>query len=245
MDVGAELRQAREARGLTIDAISRSTRVQPRILSAIEQNDSVSLPPRPYGRGFVRSYASEVGLDPEVTVREFFSQFAPRPEASPVADTRDRRSERSAPRGWLWTVALVLAYALVGAIVIAGGRWAMQPHGEEGAVGTVGRLPTPSPAVGETARPATAQAAAPPSAVRINLEAQRAVWVTAVVDGDRAVYRTLQPGERVSLNGRREVSIRVGDAGAILWQVHGRAAVPMGQAGEVRTERVTIDAQPR
>jgi len=247
MDVGAELRQAREARGLTIDAISRSTRVQPRILSAIEQNDSVSLPPRPYGRGFVRSYASEVGLDPEVTVREFFSQFAPRPEAaSPVADTRDRRPERSAPRGWLWTVALVLAYALVGAIVIAGGRWAMQPHGEEGAVGTVGRLPSPPPAVSEAARPATAaQAAATPSAVRINLEAQRAVWVTAVVDGERAVYRTLQPGERVSLNGRREVSIRVGDAGAILWQVHGRAAVPMGQAGEVRTERVTVDTQPR
>ena len=249
MDVGAQLRQAREARGLTIDAISRSTRVQPRILSAIEQNDSLSLPPRPYGRGFVRSYASEVGLDPELTVRDFFTQFAPLPEASSAGDTRrrpDPRPERSAPRGWMWTAALVLAYALVGAIVIAGGRWAMQPRGEDGAVGTAGRLVSPPPAVSETARPATAaKATGAPSVVRVNLEAQRAVWVTAVVDGDRAVYRTLQPGERVNLSGTREVTIRAGDAGAILWQVNGRAAAPMGQAGEVRTERVTIDTQPR
>ena len=66
MDIGARLRDAREARGLSIDAVSRSTRVQSRILSAIERNDSMCLPPRPYGRGFVRAYASEVGLDPEV-----------------------------------------------------------------------------------------------------------------------------------------------------------------------------------
>ncbi len=249
MDVGAQLRQAREARGLTIEAISRSTRVQQRILSAIEQNDTVSLPPRPYGRGFVRTYASEVGLDPELTVREFFSQFAPVPEPSPGPETHRRQSrpDRSTPRGWMWTTALVLAYALVGALVIAAGRWAMQPDGERGAVGTAGRLAPPTPAVGpETARTPTAvQAAAAASVVRVNLEAQRAVWITAVVDGDRAVYRTLQPGERVGLNGTREITIRAGDAGAVLWQVNGGAAAPMGRPGEVRTERVTIDAHPR
>ena len=76
MDIGEQLRHAREARGLSIDALSKSIRVQPRILSAIEQNDCATIPPRPYGRGFVRTFAIEVGLDPESTVREFFSQFA-------------------------------------------------------------------------------------------------------------------------------------------------------------------------
>src|SRR5687767_5129361 len=75
MDTGLRLRTAREAKGLTIDALARTTRVQPRILEAIERNDAHALPPRPYGRGCVRAYANEVGLEPVGTVREFFSQF--------------------------------------------------------------------------------------------------------------------------------------------------------------------------
>jgi len=255
MDIGAQLRQAREARGLTIDAISRSTRVQPRILSAIEQNDSLSLPPRPYGRGFVRSYASEVGLDPELTVRDFFSQFAPlqpMPSAGaaeiarPTPKWRERSLEDPVPRGWVWTSALVLAYAIVGALVITAGRWAFQPAQESGTVGTSGTVATaPAPVVAQ-ARPAAPPTPAPPaSVVRVNLEAQRPVWVTAVVDGTRVVYRTLQPGERVDLNGTREITVRAGDAGAIVWQVNGRPAAPMGQSGEVRTERVSVPDAPK
>ena len=246
MDIGAQLRQAREARGLTIDAISRSTRVQPRILAAIEQNDTVSLPPRPYGRGFVRSYASEVGLDPEFTVREFFSQFAPVAETPPAVrrpQVPEPEHSRSAARGWLWTTALVLAYAVMGALVIAAGRWAMQPRGEQGAVGTSGAVESAAPAPVATAATSASstKTQSSPSVVRVNLEAQRPVWVTAVVDGDRAVYRTLEPGERVALNGTREISIRAGDAGALLWQVNGLPASPMGQPGEVRTERVSSE----
>lgn len=245
MDIGAQLREAREARGLTIDAISRSTRVQPRILAAIEQNDTLSLPPRPYGRGFVRSYASEVGLDPEFTVREFFSQFAPA-DPPPIARTDrapERDAQRSAARGWVWTAALVVAYAAVGALVIAGGRWAMQPRGEQGAVGTSGAVvpAAPTPVADATQPSSVAKPTTTPSVIRVNLEAQRPVWVTAVVDGERAVYRTLEPGERVGLNGTREISLRAGDAGALLWQVNGRPAAPMGQAGEVRTVRVSIE----
>ena len=256
MDIGAQLRQAREARGLTIDALSRSTRVQPRILSAIEQNDSISLPPRPYGRGFVRSYASEVGLDPELTVRDFFSQFAPLQDVAPAdlawtarrtPKPRERSFDDPAPRGWLWTSALVLAYAVVGAAVITAGRWAFQPAEESGAVGTAGTVTTaPAPAAAQAQAPAVHAVPPPsPSVVRVNLEAQRPVWVTAVVDGNRVVYRTLQPGERVDLNGTKEVSVRAGDAGAILWQVNGGPAAPMGQSGEVRTERVTVTGAPK
>ena len=138
MDIGARLRDAREARGLTIDALSRSTRVQPKLLSAIERNDSVVLPPRPYGRGFVRAYASEVGLDPDGTVRDFFSQFG-LADVARAAPPLQPSIETEPPRGrllWLWPVAAVVGYALVGTLVILMGQWALQRHDETGAVGT-------------------------------------------------------------------------------------------------------------
>lgn len=242
MDIGARLRDAREGRGLTIDALSRSTRVQPRILSAIERNDSVSLPPRPYGRGFVRAYASEVGLDPDGTVREFFSQFG-------LADDplghgplqKSAEAERTPGRRWHWPVGTVLGYAVVGALVIVTGRWAFQGSGETGAVGTAGSA---VPAAAASAEPQPAAAPAPPrpaGGVIVALEARQLSWITASVDGQRTMYRMLQPGERISLNGTREVSMRIGDAGAVVWQINGGASVPMGKPGKVRTVRVTAE----
>ena len=111
MSVGAQLRASREARGLSLDAVSQKTRVQPRILAAIERDDVASVPPRPFGRGFVRSYAEQMGLDPEQTARDYFAQFAPA-----VTSPRGERTSSlpSPPRqAWpLWSV--VLAGVAVG-----------------------------------------------------------------------------------------------------------------------------------
>jgi transcriptional regulator with XRE-family HTH domain len=238
MDIGARLRQAREARGLTIDALSRSTRVQPRILSAIEQNDSVSIPPRPYGRGFVRAYASEVGLDPDGTVRDFFSQFVLAAEGPAIESRSLGEQPRNTPaRGWLWPAGAVLAYVAIGALVIFVGRWATRGPAEAQAVGTTGTA-VPAPASQVYRLPPIALPP-PVTGVAISLEAARPVWVTARVDGRRTVYRTLQSGERVSLEGDREVTIRTGDAGALTWQVNRGTPALMGQSGEVRTATVT------
>jgi cytoskeletal protein RodZ len=244
MDIGARLKTAREARGLTLDALSRSTRVQHRMLSAIERNDSASLPPRPYGRGFVRLYASEVGLDPDATVRDFFSQFGTT-EPAPSHDVRDPSLDavRTAePQQWLWPVAAVVGYALVGALVIYAGRWAIQRSSEASAVGTSGTaVPAAAPSTERqpaAATPAPAPAP-PPSGIVVTLDVRSISWITASIDGERTLYRMLQPGEQLRLAGERQLNIRIGDAGAVLWQVNGSKPAPMGQSGQVRTVVVT------
>lgn len=61
--VGARLREAREARGMTVEAVARVTRVPVASLQAIEVEDFASLPAPVFARGFVRAYAQAVGLD--------------------------------------------------------------------------------------------------------------------------------------------------------------------------------------
>ena len=65
MDIGAQLRFAREGKGLSIGTVAERTRVPVKMLAAIERNDQSALPPHPFGRGFVRAYAEEVDLDSE------------------------------------------------------------------------------------------------------------------------------------------------------------------------------------
>src|SRR5262245_44050940 len=97
MDVGAQLRSSREGKRLSLEALARTIRVQPRVLMAIERNDTASIPPRPFGRGFVHAYAREVGLNPDQTVREYFGQFVPDdvPPASPEHSTQSAEPTRA------------------------------------------------------------------------------------------------------------------------------------------------------
>src|SRR5574339_184150 len=58
------LRQAREARGLTIDDIGRKTGARKALLHLIDDGAFERLPAGLYGRAAVRAYATAVGIDP-------------------------------------------------------------------------------------------------------------------------------------------------------------------------------------
>src|SRR2546425_404041 len=71
----SKLRAARERRGGTLRQIANATKISVSVLEALERNDVKRLPGGIFGRGFVRSYAIEIGLEPEQTIQEFIAQF--------------------------------------------------------------------------------------------------------------------------------------------------------------------------
>src|SRR5216684_5716735 len=72
---GGMLRAARERRGVSLRQIADATKISVSVLEALERNDISRLPGGIFGRAFVRSYAVEVGLDPEATIQDFIAQF--------------------------------------------------------------------------------------------------------------------------------------------------------------------------
>jgi len=72
---GAELRRARERGSLTLDAIAQQTKVSATHFAGLERGDLSRWPSGIFRRGFVRSYALAVGLDPEETVARFTQLF--------------------------------------------------------------------------------------------------------------------------------------------------------------------------
>jgi cytoskeleton protein RodZ len=258
MSIGAQLRTAREAKGLSVGSLSQRIRVQPRILSAIELDDSTAMPPRPFGRGFVRAYAEEVGLDPERTVRDYFAQFPSTATVTagiPDALVRDRSArtlgdpDLAPPSQWSGFGAAVLILALVVAAAVFLNR-RNGAASEPNAVGTSGGAA--STAAASEARPAVAEAPTAPAAaaplpapavpdrpISLVLTAKGPCWVTANADGRRATFRTLQPGDTETINADREIVIRIGDAGAVSWTLNGKTADSLGTPGQVRDLRIT------
>jgi hypothetical protein len=73
---GEKLRKQREHRGLTLDAISTTTKISTRMLGAIEDERFDQLPGGVFNKGFVRAYARQVGLDEEETIGDYLAALA-------------------------------------------------------------------------------------------------------------------------------------------------------------------------
>ncbi|MCC6386038.1 MAG: helix-turn-helix domain-containing protein [Dehalococcoidia bacterium] len=68
--IGKSLRDARVQRGISIEQVAQETRISPRFLQALEDERFDELPAPVYVRGFLRSYANFLQLDPEPLVAE-------------------------------------------------------------------------------------------------------------------------------------------------------------------------------
>ena len=69
--VGPKLRDARTARGLSLEDVAAITKVPRSTLELLEKDQYATLPAAVFIRGFIRSYAKVVGLDPNPLVRAF------------------------------------------------------------------------------------------------------------------------------------------------------------------------------
>jgi cytoskeleton protein RodZ len=78
---GAKLRAAREAAGLSVDAVAQQLKLAPRQVKALEDDDWQRLPGRTFVRGFARNYARFVRLDPDAVLA-----LLPAPETAPALE---------------------------------------------------------------------------------------------------------------------------------------------------------------
>lgn len=73
-DLGAQLQNARTARGLELADVAELTHVRREYLRALEEGRYGDLPEDVYTRNFVKLYAQAVGLDPEATLTAYQSE---------------------------------------------------------------------------------------------------------------------------------------------------------------------------
>ena len=126
-DFGNRMKRQREERGVSLRRIADATKLSVSALEALERNDISRLPGGIFTRAFVRSYAIEIGLDPEQTVRDFLIQFphdsvtVGSPHAPPDDYSPPKRSSR-----WGTVLTALAISVLIGAILFLVSRqWAV------------------------------------------------------------------------------------------------------------------------
>ena len=257
-DFGRSLREARERRGVSLRQIANATKIGMSALEALERNDISRLPGGIFSRAFVRSYAIEVGLDPEATLQEFIAQF---PHDSVTAghatstQSEDHQAIESDRRSATTFVRLIaLSVPIAGAMLYfsTAGRRAASPAAEtKPAVAATAPIEAPAasvePAPPRVDAPALKPVVAPASAttfpsdrLMVGLSAIGECWVSATVDGEKKVDRLLQPGEQLEMEVHRELLLTAGDASALAITLNGAGARTLGGARQVVTVRLNL-----
>ncbi|WP_164668932.1 helix-turn-helix domain-containing protein [Virgibacillus doumboii] len=94
MEIGARLKEAREAKGLSLESLQETTKIQKRYLEAIEKGDFHILPGKFYARAFIKEYANAVGLDSNELLEEYKEEIPQTEEDSTAQYTQIHRSRK-------------------------------------------------------------------------------------------------------------------------------------------------------
>jgi cytoskeleton protein RodZ len=113
MDVGRQLRQARERRRMSLRQIAEATKLSETALTHIERNEFHRLPGGIFRRAYLRGYAREVGVDPDAVVAAYLAEFPDLREADAWLMTPPPASDGATPARWLTTATVVTVLGLI------------------------------------------------------------------------------------------------------------------------------------
>ena len=226
--LGGQLRQVRLQKNISLEAIEERTLIRQTLLGALEQGNLSELPEPIYVRALLRRYGNALGLDGESVASQFFT----RPVVQPP-----RSSWKDSPTAQLRPFHLYGAYVLLimGAVMALSGL--VRRDTSEFA------KPIVDQAVLEQLMPKETQVAAIPTAaeapkpkvqarpVELDLALTGQSWVRVIADGKTEFEAILEQGETRSWAADRSITVRVGNAGGVMFSYNDSEAAPMGELG--------------
>ena len=239
--MGERFRAAREARGLSLSDVAEQIRIRSVYLASIEEENWNAIGAPVYIRGFLRTYARFLGIDPEEAVAAFNRTQPAMPPALGLPATEQPTAEAAARRGsvLVW-VAAAVAVLLIAFVVY--NELTMRRGGATADVSQTSAQPSPTVAASATATasPAASPAGAGPDGTKtLALVLSAPSWLRVTVDGSVSMEGTFPAGTSKTFHGKSAL-VRIGNAGGVKIYVDGKDVGTLGKPGDVVEHTFTL-----
>ncbi len=204
--IGQTLREEREKIGLTYEQICEITKLRPGILEAIEKEAWEKLPPSVFVKGFIRSYAQTLHLDPDMLI-EMYNTTEHAQQNHVITKEETKGTAKKSSFIWILLIVLILVLMLLAAIGVK--KYYMPKR----------HLKTPS--LKDLSKAYTAVSIEEPVynfPIILKARTRKRTWLKIALDRQEEEKYLVQPGEYISWQVKNRLELIAGDAGGIeLW----------------------------
>jgi cytoskeleton protein RodZ len=266
---GERLKREREMREVSVNEVTTATRIGPRFLEALENEDWEKLPGGVFNRGFVRAIARFLGLDEESLLAEYdLARGEQKIEAPAPYENRIPGTPK-----WILALGTAAIIAILVALFYSGQygwrRYAAHRASQHNFTASPATAPQAatrpgaaiSPGAGvvasTTARadsartlsersrsasgatPSAPETRTPAGALDLSVATSAATRVRVLGDGQLLLDGDVFPGDTHHFSAARQFDVMAADSGAVLLELNGQAMPPLGAPGAAGTMRLT------
>jgi cytoskeletal protein RodZ len=243
----AELKNAREAKHLSLSDISDRTMINVKFLEAIEQGN-MSVLPETYIRAFIREYAAAVGLEPKNVMQKYDEAVkgehpsvpSEQPVAAPASEPARSHAPPQEPIPMNPRIAKT-AILIILVVVVVVSLWNLirqepAPPTKETPFQSIikeneDRFASAPPQ--QMQNPQTESPSTPKDSLILRAITTDSVWAQIVVDSDPPHEYLFGSGARMAWRARDRFSITLGNAGAVEFYLNKKKIGTLGKRGVV------------
>ncbi len=235
--VGENLRQVRQQRQLSIEDIATRTRIQPRLVQAIEEGHIEMLPEPVYVKGMVKRYADSIGLDGMATSQQVPNWDAAAATFEPTTKLQTTSFQHTPTQVKPFYVYLGYTLAIVGVSAVASNllNTAFTPQSQTSPVITTAPQPTQD-AVAPVAAPQRSQLPDIP----VEIVVKSPTWAQIGIDGKTVFMGNLNIGTKFNWTAQKQVTVNTNNAGGLAIAHDSQPPQPLGQLGQKQSVTIKV-----
>lgn len=227
-EIGAHLRQRRQELSIPIEEVAAKTLIRLNMLKAIDEGQPDQLPEPVFIQGFIRRYGDALGLDGAALAKTFPTIILP-VESDTSSQDLPKHQSRSIP---LYVPFILLVVAAASGLFYLLNR----PRTSETVVQRQSPVaqqqkPVARPVHSVPAKSKASQASLP---IQVTLNLKEQSWMRVIVDGTPKFEGVLTKGNRKTWTAKKKLTLRAGNAGAVLISFNRGTPKLLGPLGKVK-----------
>lgn len=216
--IGAYLRREREERNISLEEISATTKINPTLLSFLEEDKFENLPNPIFVKGYLKAYAAHIGIDPKGIIGRFNERIHPQEKKS----IRLAPTPKTFPKKiyWLFLGLITIGIALLTSTIGNKNQNTFEPTSAKQTETLANEIQPDIIATNIESNTIKDEQLMPQivsnSTQNLKIQTTKPVWLKIQIDSHPTYSQHLVSNKEIQLKGEKEIKIYISDRSAVM-----------------------------